>query len=293
MNRMKDAMMNHKKMFEKSIKSVNEPESYYFGVRATVEQTVNNVVMFRRHKGVPLVKNDIQAHGRFMLIICLKGRGVINISQQNEIELNDGEATLIPPHIPHYHDEMTKDHEWLFITFQAPSGAFAALQTRSFKVPETVYGDLELITSLPQASQSDYQKKCTIMRLQLILLALLNEVDPEDNQGFEDSSFVAEVVHYINQHISQSIDVDELAERFGVSSGYLRLKFKMYSKWSLGKFITTRKFEHAQTLLSDRRMSVKEVSDACGFKSFSTFCRRFKEITGSTPKDYRARFKKG
>jgi transcriptional regulator GlxA family with amidase domain len=44
---------------------------------------------------------------------------------------------------------------------------------------------------------------------------------------------------------------------------------------------------HACKLLMDNDLNIKEVCYESGFQNFSCFHRRFKEITGQSPQNYR------
>jgi transcriptional regulator GlxA family with amidase domain len=48
--------------------------------------------------------------------------------------------------------------------------------------------------------------------------------------------------------------------------------------------------EAARRLLSETRLSVKRISQRCGFGSEETMRRSFLRLLSATPQDYRARF---
>jgi len=47
--------------------------------------------------------------------------------------------------------------------------------------------------------------------------------------------------------------------------------------------------EHCEDLLQDRRLTIKQIADACGFCDEFHFAKRFKELTGLTPAQFRHR----
>lgn len=268
---------------------LSEPSSFYYGVRTIVEPTVNNVIMFRRNHG-ELLNDTMQAHGRFMLVISFKGDGFTRISDRKNIHLKAGQGVLYPAHIPHRHFDMSQDHDWLFITFQADPGSFSNLHLTVFDINEQIFVDIASLVNEVMKPQTQQVKKCVILRLETILTTLSGLVAPKSKLNSGQNEFIEEVVNHVNSHIHQKISMENLAMQFGVSSAYLRQRFKKHSGISLGRFISRRRLEYAQTLLADRRISVKEVAESTGFSSFSTFCRRFKEETGLTPKEFRHRF---
>lgn len=84
------------------------------------------------------------------------------------------------------------------------------------------------------------------------------------------------------------LSVARLAEWLGCAADYLSHLHKAATGEALASFITRSRLERADELLAETRLSVKEVSWACGFSSESYFIRKFKERYGETPSARRA-----
>ena len=84
------------------------------------------------------------------------------------------------------------------------------------------------------------------------------------------------------------LSVARLAEWLGCAADYLSHLHKAATGEALASFITRSRLERADELLAETRLSVKEVSWACGFSSESYFIRKFKERYGETPAARRA-----
>lgn len=84
------------------------------------------------------------------------------------------------------------------------------------------------------------------------------------------------------------LSVARLAEWLGCAGDYLSHLHKKATGEALASFITRVRLERALELLAETRLSVKEVSWACGFSSESYFIRKFKERYGETPAARRA-----
>ena len=52
-------------------------------------------------------------------------------------------------------------------------------------------------------------------------------------------------------------------------------------------FHVDKRINAARFYLRTTQLSLKEISDRCGYGSDSTFCTTFKRITGMTPLEYR------
>jgi AraC-like DNA-binding protein len=99
------------------------------------------------------------------------------------------------------------------------------------------------------------------------------------------------VLAHIHSHLSQSIDIDELAGVACVTKPYFIRLFKREFGISPIQFVNSKKVERAQLLLYTTDMPVKEVAYALGVSDHSYFIRMFRKVTGITPQDYRSRMR--
>ena len=98
---------------------------------------------------------------------------------------------------------------------------------------------------------------------------------------------VNESLAYIAKHLSESITLNDVSEAVGISPSYLSRQFSKEVGESISDFIRERKLERAEVLLRYSDMSYTEIAIELGFSSQSHFIRKFKEYSGSTPKQYR------
>lgn len=108
------------------------------------------------------------------------------------------------------------------------------------------------------------------------------------------SSLLAEK-HYHFCHLRNKIyslpeeinDVAEMAAQMGMSySGFQHLYKKIFGV-SVMADLTKSRFELAARLLLTTNLSVKDIAHKCGYISEYSFMRKFKEIYGKTPSEYR------
>ena len=100
------------------------------------------------------------------------------------------------------------------------------------------------------------------------------------------------VLKHIHGHISQNIDIDELASVACFSTPYLIRLFKRELGTSPLQYVNQKKVERAQLMLFTTDMPVKEVAYSLGFSDHSYFIRMFRKQTGITPQEYRERMRK-
>ena len=96
------------------------------------------------------------------------------------------------------------------------------------------------------------------------------------------------VLHYIQEHLDQKLDLDALATLADLSQYHFSRAFKHSTGFSPYQYIIQQRVFQAQSLLAQQTMSIGEVAIACGFSNQSHLNRHFKRITGMTPKKFQA-----
>ncbi|HAG69998.1 MAG TPA: hypothetical protein DCL38_08495 [Lachnospiraceae bacterium] len=97
---------------------------------------------------------------------------------------------------------------------------------------------------------------------------------------------IASIQKYIEENLNGRLQLNEVAEVFGLSPAYLSSIFKKNAEIGFSEFVNTKKIEKAKELLLNRDMKIYEVSDALGFESSYYFSRVFKKVEGMSPRDY-------
>jgi transcriptional regulator GlxA family with amidase domain len=83
------------------------------------------------------------------------------------------------------------------------------------------------------------------------------------------------------------LDLEAVAAGAGYSRYHFVRLFKRAYGETPGRYLSRRRVERAQDLLRTANLTVSEICLAVGFDSLGSFCTRFKQITGSTPTEYR------
>jgi two-component system response regulator YesN len=83
-----------------------------------------------------------------------------------------------------------------------------------------------------------------------------------------------------------------IAEKIGVTSGYLQRLFRETCNTSVIEYLLRYRMENACKMLMETEMSIQEVSVEIGYSDVKNFYYRFKKIFGVTPTQYRLNHKK-
>ncbi|MDO5022240.1 MAG: response regulator [Eubacteriales bacterium] len=105
----------------------------------------------------------------------------------------------------------------------------------------------------------------------------------------ESTQLVERVKAYLDEHFSQNITLDLLAENFFISPVYLSRLFKKKTGENYIRYLTKLRLNKAQTLLITTKMKVSDVACMIGYDNPRYFARLFKEHYGMNPQEYRER----
>lgn len=108
-----------------------------------------------------------------------------------------------------------------------------------------------------------------------------------DPGGLSDRQLLL-VTDYINDNIATEFKLSDLANLAGISQFHFSRLFKKSVGVSPHKYVIQQKIEKAKSLLKNPQLSVTEIAFLCGFNSHSHFGKHFRQLTGFTPKQYRA-----
>ena len=99
---------------------------------------------------------------------------------------------------------------------------------------------------------------------------------------------MADVVDWMLAHHAEPLRVDDLAARAGVSPAQFERRMKKIFHLSAGQFLTKARIDTAARALADGDEAISTIALSCGFCDQSALSRQFRQITGMTPRAYRA-----
>lgn len=144
-----------------------------------------------------------------------------------------------------------------------------------------------------------YIQKCELLsdigkisNLQYYMISDYTERVEKIRHGSHLSSLVAAVSNYIQNHISESISVEDLSKAVFLSRSRLSVRFKRESGKTLVCFIQEAKVQEAKRLLRYTDKPLTSVSEYLAFSTPSRFSGVFRKYTGCTPGEYREKHAK-
>jgi AraC family transcriptional regulator len=98
---------------------------------------------------------------------------------------------------------------------------------------------------------------------------------------------IQKTLNHIEEHLSEEIHIEELAETAVLSQFYYQRLFTRLVKTSVRDYIKLRRLAKSLTMLRDKENRIIDIAMEYGFGSHVTFTRAFKETYGITPSQYR------
>jgi AraC-like DNA-binding protein len=125
-------------------------------------------------------------------------------------------------------------------------------------------------------------------RPRLDLLASMRQSAPvPQTRGGLSPGALRRVDHYVETHLSESVDLAELAGVAGLSMFHFARQFKQSAGVTPHHYLIRKRVERAQEMLARTDLSLSEIAFATGFADQSHFARHFRQMLGITPGQFR------
>ncbi len=98
---------------------------------------------------------------------------------------------------------------------------------------------------------------------------------------------ISKSLAYIHNNFRQTIELEELAKKAGITKEYFCSLFKRMTNTSLTDYINHLRIAEAKRLLLYSKLSITDICYESGFNDLSYFSRLFKAMTNMSPKKYR------
>ena len=145
-----------------------------------------------------------------------------------------------------------------------------------------------IISNIEQELSSDrYGREIlsTGMLLQL-LIELTRSMDHKEVQKpapmLPKSKRMLDIMHYLDDHLTEDLDIDTLAEKFYISRFHMMRRFREETGTTIHAYLSDHRLMLARNLIS-QGISATDACFRCGFGSYSSFSRAYTKFFGTTP----------
>lgn len=159
--------------------------------------------------------------------------------------------------------------------------------------PQTAQQILEQLQKIVQCYHAKtycYSLQIKISILQVLELLYQANVLTQTVSSAKEANMLdkfKQVICYMQDHYTQPLSLQELAELACLSPSYFCHTFRKETGSSPITFLNAYRIERAAQILSESDMPISQVATTVGFDNFSYFIRKFRERKGVSPREYR------
>ncbi len=158
------------------------------------------------------------------------------------------------------------------------------------KKASDIYNYVGIIKKELENKNSEYQLQIKSL-LNLLLINLLrnfNYSDEENSVNTMQFQNIQHILNFIDEHFTEKLSLDVLAEKAGMSPNYFSSFFKKISGITLWDYISNKRINMAVQLLRESSSkNILEIATLCGFNNTTHFNKMFRRITRMTPTEYK------
>lgn len=139
-------------------------------------------------------------------------------------------------------------------------------------------------------NNSDIARLEVKLYLQLLLIHFLNAlkmIQPGEEQAEKRDLIISKILDYTRDHYKEDITLTDVADYVGLSKNYLSSYFRSAMNMTYWNYLSQYRLDRAMSLISSTAEPVAQIAYACGFNSYNTFIKAFRERYGITPTEYR------
>lgn len=108
---------------------------------------------------------------------------------------------------------------------------------------------------------------------------------------FSHSRRINKIVQFVEQNYNRKITLAEIGELVGMPASSVSRFFKKRTRHNFWDYLNGFRINRAAQMIIETEQTISEISYECGFNNISNFNRVFRERIGTTPSDYRRKFK--
>ena len=238
-------------------------------------------------RGVSLT--HMRTYGSYALVYLLNGSGRMRSGNQPMVRCRAGDLLFLYPEIPHGYGPGPRE-TWSEIYVVFNGVIFDLWRRQGLLNPERPLQHLPRISRwlpqlesvidprLPDTPEGMLQRVC---RLQKFLSDIV-EHTPSPPQP----------VPWLETATRRLLETPGtppplIAREIGISYETFRKDFARHTGFSPARFRTLRLIDQARVLMTERNLSNKEIAETLGFYDEFHFSRRFRQITGKSPRQFR------
>lgn len=238
----------------------------------------------------------MRVFGSYALVYLLDGSGSYEDTNGCSQTIRPGDAILVFPTLGHYYGPGQGEH-WTEIYLVFDGAVFDLWQQTGLLDPRRPIlhaepidhwlGRIESVLGAPRAAGFS-PPLLEVCRLQQVLAELLLG-GPQGGGLSADMRWASQMSALLASDLDQALDLRALANRHNTSYHSFRKRFTRIVGVPPARYRSMRIVDRACELMQSGELTDKQIAAVLGFCDDAHFSRRFKQITGVAPRQFRRR----
>ena len=257
-------------------------------------------------------------HSYYEIIYCKKGAMTVVCNESEKVCLHAGDVIMIYPtvihstFVPEIDDDCTENivvkFSPMFFHPENPTPSeiryiFAAKTDHdSYALVQKDHREYDMIISVIEDTYREFDEKNVGYELMLrantsrlyTVFMRLSDTSEQTQISYGNSNMAeaaAKALSYIEKNYDRQIGMMEVSEACHISYSYFSRNFSKWTGVKFNDYLLKFRINKARKLLLCSSESITSISISCGFENISYFIKKFRQVTGYTPKDFRNQYK--
>jgi len=255
----------------------------------TEEESVLGTVPYAgrlmNHVGSGPPGKTLDLYGVFLL---LEGNGHYTDATGTSCDLRAGDFLLVMPRVAHHYGPPPgKTWNEFFILFRGP--VFNLWRRQQLLISGHLLKHLEPLTYWRMRMEEIVDPSLSALQRVCKLQMLLADVFKDRETATSEPPFIGEAKHLLEDR--SHMPLKEVARQTGRSYDSFRKEFAQFVGMPPAQYRTTQLIKKACGLLRTGALRNNEIADQLGFCDEYYFSRRFHQLMGCSPSEYRKHFR--
>ncbi len=242
----------------------------------------------RNNPGLP--PGRLRVYGSYALVYSLAGAARYHDALGYDADIRPGDLIIVFPDIGHYYGPQPgKTWDEYYVCFEG--SVFELWRKSGVLNPARPIYHLEPLDywlhRFQEIAAPNLPPLERVCRVQAALADVLTNYQ-RDVAAERDDEWLAQARALLGANIEKSLYVEQIARKLGMSHETFRKKFVRLAGVSPYRHRLTRVIDRACRLVHEGRLTNKEIAAQLAFSDEFHFSRRFKQITGRSPAQFRA-----
>jgi AraC family transcriptional regulator of arabinose operon len=231
----------------------------------------------------------------WLLIYSVRGSGLFSYSG-GTFSTQAHDAVLIAPNTPHRYEVPSTTNHWellwahflpptvwrAWLKWQALAPGWGHLRVTNRPCRQQIAAHFQDAVRLT-AGYRHHREALALNSLEAVLLCCHEQVVLERGQGLDPR--IGDVLDFVCRQLDRPLGVQELARKCNLSPSRFAHLFREQMDMTPLQFVERQRIERARELLEHAGYTIATIARQVGFDSAFYFSRRFKHVTGMSPRE--------